>query len=181
MKIVLNLALLLAAVSLAGQAGAAAEKQKERITDFAAFTVPEGWTRTELVEQGDPQLRLEKGFHTITIRLAGGSDSRYRTAGEFLAGFEARFPGGKQAEKIGTLVVSGTRVLRYRLEIPLSLPPQGEGGPATMAPEEFCLVPAGKRFFILTYSYGDTIPDMSYDGNGAWTKFLKSFRAFRKR
>ena len=96
-------------------------------------------------------------------------------------GFEARSMGGKLAEKADTAIIAGRKVLIYRRKIPLVLPPPGEGGPYTMATEEFCVVPAGKKFFILTYSYGDNMPDPSYDGNKAWRKFLKEFRVFKKR
>jgi len=182
MKTLLNLALLLL---LAAPSPAPAKEQagkvKEKISELAAFTIPAGWLEAERLEQGDPQLRLSNGLHIINIRLAGGAGSRYRSAGDFLVGFEARSTGGKPAEKMETAAVSGTRVLIYRRRIPVSMPPPDESGPSTMTTEEFCAVPAGKRFFILTYSYGDTIPDPSYDGDKAWRQFLKEFRALKKR
>jgi hypothetical protein len=183
MKTLLNLTLLLllAAPLTAPAKDAAAGKPKEKISDFAAFKIPAGWTASERVEQGDPQLSLANGLHIINIRLAGGAASRYRSPGEFLIGFEARSTGGKTAEKAEAVVVSGARVLLYRRKIPVSMPPPDESGPSTMTTEEFCAVPAGKRFFILTYSYGDTIPDPSYDGDKVWREFLKEFRALKKR
>ena len=183
MKKLMNLALLLllAAPCPAPAKEKAMEKPREKISDFASFTVPEGWTQKERVEQGDPQLRLSNGLHIINIRLAGGPSSRYKAPGDFLVGFEARSTGGKQAEKAEAVIVSGSRVLIYRRQIPVSLPPPDESGPAAMTAEEFCAVPAGKRFFILTYSYGDAIPDPLYDGDKAWRKFLKEFRALKKR
>jgi len=40
-------------------------------------------------------------------------------------------------------------------------------------------VPAGKQFFVLSYSYGDSIPDPNYDGQKAWRKFLETFRVLK--
>ena len=156
------------------------EKTAEKISDFASFKAPEGWTQREFTEQGDPQVRLEKGLHAITVRLSGGTASRYKNAPAFLAGFEARSMGGKPAEKLSNAVVSGSRALVYRRKVPLDLPPPDESGPAVMGSEQFCLVPAGKRFFVLSYSYGDSIPDPSYDGEKAWRAFLKDFKAKKR-
>ncbi|PKM97046.1 MAG: hypothetical protein CVU79_10360 [Elusimicrobia bacterium HGW-Elusimicrobia-3] len=156
------------------------EKTAEKISDFASFKAPEGWTQRDFVEQGDPQIRLERGLHAITVRLAGGTASRYKNASAFLAGFEARSMGGKPAEKLANAVVSGSRALVYRRKVPLDLPPPDESGPAEMGTEQFCLVPAGKRFFVLSYSYGDSVPDPSYDGEKAWRAFLKGFKAKKR-
>ena len=174
---------LLLALAAAGPAPAKdknMEKTAEKISDFASFKAPEGWTQRDYVEQGDPQTRLEKGLHAITVRLAGGPGSRYKNASEFLGGFEARSMGGKPAEKLSNAVVSSSRALVYRRKVPLDLPPPDESGPAEMGTEQFCLVPAGKRFFVLSYAYGDSIPDPAYDGEKAWRAFLKDFKAKKR-
>lgn len=48
--------------------------------------------------------------------------------------------------------------------------------PATFTDEEFCVVPAGKMFFVLSYSHGDLIPDITYNGLEAWLEFLEKFQ-----
>ncbi|OGR76069.1 MAG: hypothetical protein A2X32_10845 [Elusimicrobia bacterium GWC2_64_44] len=171
--------LLLTAAAPAGKEKAAV-KTTEKLADFASYAAPEGWTAVEKVGQGDPQARLEKGLHVITVRLAGGAGSRYKSPAGFQGGFEARSLGGKPAEKARTAIVSGARVMVYRRNVPVALPPPDESGPASMTTEEFCVLPAGKRFFILSYSYGDTTPDPAYDGEKAWGEFLKTFRAKKR-
>ena len=151
-------------------------KIKASLTDAAKYEVPKGWTDEFSMNQGDPQALLSLDLHQIKVRLSGGEGSRYKTAGDFLVGLEARSKGGKQPEKTGSAAVSGARVMLYRREVAVSLPLPDTGGPSTYTQEEFCVVPAGKMFFILSYSYRDSIPDPVYDGREAWRKFLKTFR-----
>ncbi|OIO03598.1 MAG: hypothetical protein AUJ51_03810 [Elusimicrobia bacterium CG1_02_56_21] len=175
---ILSLLLALAAAPLQAK-GLPVQKPQEKISAAAAYTVPAGWTISYRTEQGDAQAILEKDMHIITIRLAGEEKSRYKRRGDFLAGMEARSHGGKRAEKLGGLKVAGQNVMIYRREIIVSLPPPGELGPSTKTEEEFCTVQAGKRFFILSYSYGDSIPDPTYNGLKAWRGLLKSFKIKR--
>ena len=151
-------------------------KPQEKISAASQYTVPAGWTASFKTEQGDPQAVLEKDMHVITVRLAGGEGSRYRASADFLVGFEARSPGGKLAEKLGGMAVAGQNVMLYRRKVPVALPPPDASGPSTMTSEEFCVLKAGKLFFILSYSYGDTIPDPTYDGLKAWRGFLRGFK-----
>ena len=154
-------------------------KIKAGLSAAVKYEVPQGWAEEFSLNQGDPQALISRGLHRIKVRLSGGGKSRYKTAGDFLLGFEALSKGGKRAEKTGTAAVSGRRVMMYRREVPVSLPPPDTGGPSVFAREEFCVVPAGKMFFILSYSYGDSIPDPAYDGLKAWRKFLKNFRVLK--
>ena len=165
---ILTLLLLLALPAAAGS--------PEKLSDHASFKAPEGWTVSYRTEQGDQQAVLERDLHSITVRLAGGPGSRYRSAADFLAGFEARSPGGKLAEKLGGLPVAGKTIMIYRRKVAVGLPPPDASGPSTLADEEFCVLPAGRRFLILTYSYADSIPDPTYDGRKAWLGFLKALR-----
>jgi hypothetical protein len=114
------------------------------------------------------------------VQFSGGRDSPYKTAGDFLAGFEALSYGGKPAEKLHKAVVAGSRVIIYSRKIPVRLPHPDASGPARLTSEEFCVVPAGKQFFILKYSHGNTTPDPVYDGRKAWRGFLKDFKLKRK-
>lgn len=165
---ILSILLLLALPAAAGA--------PDKLSDYVSFKAPEGWSVSYRTEQGDQQAVLERDMHSITVRLAGGPGSRYRAAADFLAGFEARSPGGKLAEKIGGLPVAGKTVMIYRRKVAAELPPPDASGPSTLADEEFCVVQAGRRFLILTYSYADPIPDPTYDGRKAWLGFLKTLR-----
>ncbi|MFA6434960.1 MAG: hypothetical protein WCW52_09725 [Elusimicrobiales bacterium] len=156
-------------------------KTKSELAAAVRYKIPAGWTEEFSINQGDPQARLSRSLHRIKVRLSGGNGSRYKTAGDFLAGFEALSKGGTKSEKIGTEAVSGARVLLYRREIAVTLPPPDTAGPATFTREEFCVVPAGKRFLVLSYSYGDSIPDLSYDGFKVWREFLKGFQVLKEK
>jgi len=174
------LTILLLAASLSPAKEPAMVKAREQVSDLAAFTAPRGWTAGTGVAQGDPLTTLSRELHTIKMRLSGGKDSRYKSTGDFIVGFEARSSGGKPAEKLGEALIAGARVVVYRRKIPVNLPPPDASGPAAMTWEEFCTVPAGKRFFILSYSYADTVPDPDYDGSKAWRQFLKDFKLKKK-
>jgi len=173
MKLILFTACLLAAA--APPAKEPVMKAKSPVLEAAHYKVPAGWTEEFSTNQGDPQAVLSKGLHKIRVRFSGGEGSRYKNAAEFLAGFESRSRGGKLPEKTGLVKVSGSKVLLFRREKAVSLPPPDESGPASFAPEEFCAVPAGKRFFVLSYLYEDSIPDPDYDGLKVWRTFLKGF------
>jgi|GEM_PF-1371712 len=153
-------------------------KIKAALSEAAKYELPKDWTEEFSMNQGDPEALLSKDLHQIKVRLSGGEGSRYKKAGDFLVGFEAR-SNGKPAEKMGQVAVSGQRVMIYRREVAVSLPPPDTGGPSTFTQEEFCVVPAGKTFFVLSYSYGDSIPDPSYDGQKVWRAFLKTFRVLK--
>jgi len=153
---------------------------KASLSDAAKYEVPPGWTEAFSMSQGDPQALIKREAHKIKVRLSGGAGSRYKTADDFMGGFEVLSRGGKKAERTGSVVVSGMRVMIYSRDVAISLPPPDTGGPAVFTREEFCLVPAGRKFFVLSYSYGDSIPDPTYDGLKAWRKFLESFRALKE-
>lgn len=156
-------------------------KTKDTLYATAQYEVPQGWEEKFSINQGDSLAVLSRDLHEITVRFSGGEKSRYKTADDFLAGFESRSHGGKPAEKIGAVDVSGMSVMMYRREVVVSLPPPDTSGPATFTDEEFCVVSAGKMFFILRYSYGDSMPDFTYNGRAVWRKFLKNFRTTYKK
>lgn len=175
------LAILMLAASMAAAKEPAMGTPRElMIADFSQYAVPQGWTTENGAAQGDPQITLSRDMHAITVRLAGGKGSRYKTPSGFLTDFEARSTGGKPAEKLGNSIVAGARVTIYRRKISVRLPPPDTSGPAELITEEFCVVPAGKLFFVLRYSYSDTTPDPVYNGSKAWRQFLKDFKLKKK-
>ncbi|HBA61115.1 MAG TPA: hypothetical protein DCZ92_09910 [Elusimicrobia bacterium] len=172
--------LLLLAAALPAAAKEPPMKIKARLADAARYEVPQGSTETFVTNQGDPQAVLARDLHKIKVRLSGGKGSRYKTSGDFMAGFEVLSKGGKKAEKAGPVLVSGERVMLFSREVAVSLPAPDTGGPSIFGKEEFCVVPYGKQFFVLSYAYGDSIPDPSYDGLAAWRQFLKTFRLVKE-
>ena len=175
-----RLALIPVLLLLIAAAGPGMEKKemspKDKIASAAAYSLPEGWKESVALNQGDPQATLTYDLHKIKVRLAGGEGSRYKKAPDFAVGLEARSSGGKAPEKLGAVLVSGRKVMLYKREVTVSLPPPGTGGPADYTGEEFLVLPAGAKFFVLSYRYEDSIPDPSYDGEKVWREFLKSFR-----
>lgn len=155
-------------------------KIKTSLSAVVLYEVPQGWAEEFSINQGDPQSVISYELHEITVRLSGGKASRYKTAGDFLTGFEARSM-GRTPEKIETVVVSGMHSLLYLRSVPVSLPPPDTTGTAEFGVKEFCLVPAGETFIILSYFYGDSIPDISYNGHRVWRKFLSDFIVLRRK
>ena len=176
--------LLIPALLLAATAARTAEKTtmtpKETVGAAAAYAVPQDWKETFSLNQGDPQAALTYGLHRIKVRLAGGEKSRYKKAPDYLVGLEARSAKGKAPEKDGSIRVAGQKVMLHKRKVPVTMPLPDTGGPSTYADEEFCVVPAGKSFFVLSYMYEDGLPDSSYNGQKAWRDFLKSFRLKKK-
>lgn len=168
----------LALLLVAAPAGAKEKKVKPIASDIEAlarFKLPKGW-EVEKRAGADPSLRVTRGRHVLRIRLYGGSGSRYAGPENFISGFEAMTM-GHATEKIGEAKVGGLSLPLYRHGYPIDLgdPHQVNPGPPKLAKERFCLVPAGKRFFVLSYAHESAIPDPSGAGERAWQEFLEGF------
>ena len=164
-----------------------------KIDDLVEYQVPEGWDvwRGELrpdEEARDPVISLVKEFSFIRIRLYGGMGSRYSTPQKYMASFAPPSPEGPTVE-LGTETVAGMEIPIYRRRITLSGDPYGRV-PESSFPtvqEYFCIVPLGKWFVVLSYSYeppqtGHESPRAPFDPEGeeAWEEFLKTFKVRRK-
>ncbi len=167
-----------AVLFLAAPCGAKEKKVKQtpsEIESLASFTLPPGWE----VEKGagpDPSLRASRGRHLLRVRLFGGPKSRYDAPAKYLTGLESTTM-GRPPERDGSAKVAGGELPVYRHGYPIEL-----GDPHLVSPdspklatERFVLVPAGKRFFVLSYAFESSIPDPSGDGTKAWEAFLKGF------
>ncbi len=144
---------------------------------WAAYAAPEGWTSLSLGSGFDREVRLSHLRYTIRIRLLGGKSSKYPTPGDFLDGFEARSL-GRPPKRNGTETISGIQVHSFLRKYPVDA-----GDPAMVSPEapklakeQFLIVPARDRFFLLSYSFESPMPDLRDMENKAWRPFLKSFR-----
>jgi hypothetical protein len=147
--------------------------------DFAGAArcqAPEGWQSEKAESQADPALRFSHDSDLIKIRLFGGKGSRYQGPADYLRGFEATSL-GKPPQRLRQSQVAGTTVWVYRHSYPLSAGAPGFVDPRSpaLASEEFCIMPLGKRFFVLSWAHESPIPDPKSLGGKAWQEFLSSF------
>lgn len=146
----------------------------EGIDDLAVYSAPENWAVERDTVSADPKTRWTFGRHVLTVKLLGGPGSRYASPAEYLDGFEARTLGAP-AVRVGTATAAGAPLYEHRYPIDLGDPHEASPAAPVLAREEFCLVPAGKRFFALSYAYEAVIPDPRMDGGAFWRQFLKGF------
>ena len=154
-------------------------KPQSMIWTKADFTVPAGWSEYEEMILGEPVLTLSRGLYTIEVHLFGGPDSRHETPTHFLSSWEARDEKGKPAKELGQVLV-GDRMAPLYVRT-FSMSGRDRDRPDRMGlersyREEFIIVPAGKSFFVLTFTVPiepPPIPDKSVET--AWKAFLKSF------
>ena len=138
-----------------GVAAEAPTKPPSMIRTKADFTVPAGWSEYEETILGEPVLTLSRGLYTIQVHLFGGSDSRHETPAHFLSSWEVKDDKGKPAKELDQVLVGGrTTFLFVRT---FSISGKDRDRPDRMAlertyREEFIIVPAGKSFFVLTFT-----------------------------
>ncbi|MBI5210667.1 MAG: hypothetical protein HY927_11910 [Elusimicrobia bacterium] len=161
----------------AAPAGTAdAGQGKARVGDRARYTVPPGWEAEETASDADPAVTLSKGQDAIKIRLLGGPGSRYAGPREFLEGFEARTM-GRPAEDLGLVAVAGVKTRLYRAGVPIMLgdPHVRDPRPPQLAWTQFCVLPSGDRFIVLSWTLESPVPDPEAAGEKAWRRFLSAF------
>ena len=156
---------------------------KKPLADFAGVAkvqALEGWTVMR-TEGSDPALRLARGSDIIMARLFGGKGSRYLRLPDYLKGFEATTM-GTPPERIREATVSGLRVWFYRHGYPINLgdPDVVRAGPPELATEEFCILPYGRRFLVLSWAHESPVPDPEDSGEAAWREFLSGFSLIKK-
>lgn len=162
-----------------GMASAAPTKSPSMIRTNADFTVPEGWSEYEEMILGEPVLTLSRGSYTIHVQFFGGPDSRHETPADFFSSREAKDDKGRPAQELGKVLV-GERVTPLYVRT-FSMSGKDRDLPDRTAleriyREEFIIVPAGKPFFVLTFTVPvepPPIPDRSTET--AWKAFFKSF------
>ena len=147
----------------------------EGIDDLARFSAPENWAVERDTVSADPKSRWTFGRHVLTVKLFGGPGSEYETPAAFLDGFGARTMGAP-AVRIGTATAAGAPLYEYRYPVELGDPHAASPVPPVLARAEVCLIPAGKRFFAVSYAYEAIIPDPRLNGQGFWRDFLKGFK-----
>lgn len=137
---------------------------------------PARWRVAKRWEGRDPEIVASDYGQRLRIRLLGGKESQYKSSADFLKSPEAR--GDRpEAVRIGYTQAAGRKTSLYRAEF------EGETGspevPRTVrykAATEFCIVAAGDRFYVLSYSATSNSPLIKPKWDGAlWKKFLASF------
>jgi hypothetical protein len=155
-------------------------KPQSMIWTKADFTVPEGWSEYEETILGEPVLTLSRGSYTIHVQLFGGPDSRHETPPDFLSSWEARDEQGQPAKEIGQVLVAGRKTTLYVRTFSMS--GKDRDRPDRIAfersyREEFIIVPAGKSFFVLTFTVPiEPPPILDKSAEMAWGAFFKSFK-----
>ena len=172
----------LAFALLAAPAGAEEKAVKEKtsaVESVARFSAPAGWI-VERREGDDPSVRISRSGRIIMIRLFGGEGSDYAQPVDYLAGPGASTM-GRPPEKDKPATVAGVKTRLYRRGYPVRLgdPHRRGAGPPELAREMFCVVPAGRRFLVLSYADENPMPDASGEGEKAWRAFLQSFQLKR--
>ena len=147
----------------------------------ARFPPLEGW-RVRRTEGVDPSLAFLRGQDGIRVKLFGGKGSRYLKLHDFLKGFEATTM-GNPPERVGEATVGGLRVAFYRHGYPLTQgdPDVSDPRPPALATEEFCILPVGSRFLVLSWSQESGAPDPEPESAAAWRAFLDSFSLVKKK
>jgi len=154
-------------------------KPVSEIDSLASFSGPAGWRMEDDAILGDPLVSFSSGPYVVRVCLFGGKDSRHETPADFLSDPEARGDKGEPPLKLGIARVNGRRTPAYGRTYKVSM---GDPHARAMASEEtirdeFVIVLAGKRFFVLTFK---TAMGPAYEpdkrGTTAWAGFLKSFK-----
>ncbi|TBR17094.1 hypothetical protein EPO15_17710 [bacterium] len=169
---------LLGLALLAAPAGASEKTMpsSDPVSAAARFKGPAGWQRDAGSFGADAFVTFSSGTLRLRVQLLGGKGSRYATAKEFLASPEAK-SGGKAA--VGKTTTVGRRkfkVYERTSEAPTGAPGAMGPGSSDTVDERFAVVPAGKTFFVLSYSRRNEVPAEAPLDLGVWTKFLASFQ-----
>ena len=149
---------------------------QSRIDARASYTVPEGWNLEEGTDMNNPAIYIRKGYDTITISLLGGKASRWATPEDYI-----KLPGttmGHPPKKIAKIKVAGIETWLYEIGIPINLgdphcPPTGT---IHLGKEQYCIIPASEKYFVLSYSCNGAAPDPDKIAEETWKSFLKAFR-----
>ena len=152
---------------------------KTQITALATYAVPKGWDLEEGTDAADPILYLRKGLYAIKIRLLGGKNTRWPSPKDYLS-----LPGttiGRPPEKRKRIRVAGSETWLYERGFPINLgdPHEPGSGNVDLGKEQYCIVPVGEKYFVLSRSYEDVLPDPDTTADSEWNDFLHSFKLKR--
>lgn len=171
----------LLAVSLSFAAALAAQEAPVNapvleIDRLARYEVPADWSIEHRSEGVDDVLIFEESSETrISMRVFGGKGSKYATPPDFLKS-PAASTMGRPPKKLGAVQTAGLSTRLYESGYPVGLgDPHVKARAPKLGREIFCLVPAGKRFFVLSFAQDRPDSDPERGAEIAWIAFLKSF------
>ncbi len=167
---------------LTAGAGAAPDRRppvigtQSEIDRLAEYARPAGWLSSK-EDTPEPEVRMVKLDHVIRVRLFGGKDSRYPSIQAFMEGFEARAM-GRLPDKAAEFKIAGAKTIVYRARLPIARgdPHAVANAPPPTFSQEFCVVPVGERFLVLSYADESGIPDPERVDRKVWRPFLKNFK-----
>ena len=175
------LAVLLIPVLAAAPKESPVNKPLEDFAGVARYLAPEGWLAEKAESPAAPSVRLSRGQDVIKVRLFGGKGSRYARPADYLKGFEATTM-GNPPERLLQAKVAGLKVWVYRHGYPLVQgdPHVMDPRPPMLANEEFCILPAGSRFLVLSWAVERGVPDPEAADEASWQAFLSAFSLVKK-
>lgn len=157
-----------------------AKEKASKIDALVQYEVPSGWSVEKGGGKNDSWVRLSSSLNLIQIQLYGGTGSRYAKAEDFLSEHRSSLL-PEPAVQIGTVTVQGLSRPLYRSRYSIEPGDPHEANPnLLLAREEFCLVPAGGKFLVLSYSYEGVGFDPAMEGQEAWKTFLKGFKVKKR-
>jgi hypothetical protein len=145
------------------------------VSAAARFSAPAGWQKDVGSFGADHFVSFSSGTLRLRVQLLGGKGSRYAAPKAFLAGPEAK-SGTKAA--VGRLTKVGARKLKVyerTYETAVGDPGAMGSGLTQTVEERFAVVPAGKAFFVLSYTRRNEVPTMEALDPAPWTRFVASF------
>ena len=166
-------AALLAAPESAAEEAAVSQADASQVDTLISYAPPDSW---EALKEKDGVDFWRDGAR-ISVDLHGGKDSRYPAPEDYLKG-----PETKPSRRLKSARVAGIKARVYRRRVPLApkMRPHDSKLPRpSFAEEEFLLLPAGKRFLVLSFLDKHAGKRESDELRRAWKAFLESVRMKR--
>ncbi|MBI3549462.1 MAG: hypothetical protein HY078_10525 [Elusimicrobia bacterium] len=163
-----------------GVASAAGERGRHPVIDaiqsHAKYQAPRGWSRRSNSMGEDHALFYSKGPFEIRVQLLGGPDSSFSGPQDFLDSFSAGGGEKESFKEIGSSAVAGAdRALYEHRHTPVVRDPHGPAPASRPVRELLCVVPAGRRYFVLTFSASSDDARVLETVREEWTALLSTF------
>lgn len=146
------------------------------VSAAARFAAPAGWQKETGSFGADHFVAFSSGTLRLRVQLFGGKGSRYAAPKAFLAGPEAKSGGKAPVGRLTKVGARKVRVYERSYEAPVGDPGAMGGGATQTVEERFAVVPAGKSFFVLSYTRRNESPAPEPLDLAPWTRFLASFK-----
>lgn len=136
----------IAVLVLTGGCSQKSEESRPSLSGHVSYTAPAGWKKAEQPFGADFTVNIAKDAYEFRIQLLGGEGSLFTSAEELIASFQT--PPSK-LQTLKPIEVSGKQAARYSNKYRMTAnDPHGEARDRYVY-EEFCVLPAGKRFLVV--------------------------------